>query len=252
MDAFFRHLIITCLIFISALSACTANRESLRKQSESNRMLGEEYIRQGNYTSALKYLLEAERQYANDPILHNVLGLAYMEKGHLDVAVVHFKRAIKLKPRFPEARNSLGVAYMRKGDSDAAITIFKELTLDILYPTPQIPLFNLGWMFYQKKNYAQSEIYYLETLKVSPKFIKALRGLGLTYMAMGKGRKAVTALEKAVELSPGTPLLYYDLAGAYTVSGDILKAQEAYRNVIELNPNGELADDARKAAGRLR
>ena len=68
---------------------------------------------------------------------------------------------------------------------------------------------------------------------------------------MGKGEKAVKVLEKAIVVSPGTPLLYYDLAGAHIVAGDILKAQEAYRKVVELAPDGELADDARKAAGRL-
>ena len=50
---------------------------------------------------------------------------------------------------------------------------------------------------------------------------------------------------------PGTPLLHYDLAGAYAQSGDILKAQAAYRKVIELDPDSELADQARQAEGKL-
>ena len=70
-------------------------------------------------------------------------------------------------------------------------------------------------------------------------------------MELGRDWEAVEVLEKAVSLSPETPLLYYDLAGAYTRTGDIFSAQAAYGKVIELSPDSELAERARQAAARL-
>lgn len=241
-----RRFLLTLLIFfVLAYSGCTPNLKSLKEQSESNRIVGEEYLRYGNYTQALKYFLQAEAQYADDPDLQNNLGLTYMAKKRLGQAVVHFKKAISLKSDFSNARNNLGVAYSRMGAWDDAIAVFLPLTEDLLYATPHYPHFNLGWAYYNKLAYDLSEKHYLRALEINPKYVKALRGLGLTYIAMGKGQKAAGELEKAIALAPATPLLYFDLAKAHAVSKNRQETMKAYRKVIELSPDSALAESAK-------
>ena len=122
----------------------------------------------------------------------------------------------------------------------------------MLYATPYIAMANLGWAYYNKKEYTLSETYYLKALEIEPKFINALRGLGFTYVAMGRIDEAEEILEKAVKDYPKFAPLYDDLAKVYVLSHDFEKALDAYHKVIELAPDSPMANEAEKAAQRLK
>jgi len=122
----------------------------------------------------------------------------------------------------------------------------------MLYATPHIAMANLGWAYYNKKEYTLSETYYLKALDLDPKFINAQRGLGLTYIALGRIDEAVEILEGAVKDYPKVALLYDDLAKVYMLSHDYEKAVDAYHKVIELAPDSPMAREAEKAIQRIK
>ena len=240
------------IFLVFFLVSCAANLELRKRQEEALRNFGEAYIREGDYTKALGKLLEAEKLYAEDPHLQYDLGLVYMAKERLDLAIHHFKKAVEIKPDYTPAKNSLGAAYLAQKKWDDAIACFKEITGDLLYVTPYYPLSNLGWAYYNKKEYRLAEKYYKDALKIEPKFAIALNGLGKTYIAMGRISKAIAALEKAVKNSPNSAELYLDLANAYRLSREYKKALDAYSKVIEIAPDSPIAVDAQKEIERLR
>ena len=176
--------VIVMMVFC-VVSCATTDIKVQKKREEALRNLGEAYYNQGDYTSALKQFLEAEELYPDDAFLQNDLGLTYKAKKRLDLAVKHFNRALEIKPDYAPAKNNLGAVYLEKKEWDTAIKYFKEVTENMLYTTPQLALANLGWAYYNKKEYGLSETYYRKALDLDPKFINALRGLGLTYIAMG-------------------------------------------------------------------
>ena len=238
------------LVFIIHLFACSADLER-KKQEEDIRDVGEVYMGQGDYTSALNELLKAEHIYSEDPHLHNDLGLVYMAKDKLLLAIEHFKKAVELKPDYAPARNNLGTAYLAVKDWDSAIICFKEVSRDLLYATPHYPLSNLGWAYYNKKNFIAAEQYYKEALIIEPKFSVALHGLGLTYLATGNTTEAVSYIEKAVRYSPGVPELQMDLAGAYVLLKEYVKAINIYNKVIEIAPESLMAVQAKREITRI-
>ena len=244
-----RHLLARAILVVALLGiwSCAPNLAVQKKQEEASRNLGEAYYQRGNYTAALREFLKAESLYADDPFLQNDLGLAYKAKKQPDLAIKHFNKALKLKPDYAPAINNLGTAYLEKGDWDTAITYFKSVSKNLLYTTPHLPLANLGWAYYNKKEYHLAVKYYREALDLKPKFIVAMRGLGLTYMAMGKLDAAAEILESAVKDYPNADLLYIDLGKLYTESGEEEKALAAYQKVIELAPGSELAAKASQA-----
>ncbi len=246
------RFIYVVLVSIFFLVSCAAGLEVRKNQEEALRNLGEAYIREGDYTAALRELLKAEKLYANDPYLQNDLGLTYMAKGKPDIAINHFKKAVEIKPDYTPAKNNLGTAYLAQKKWDDAIACFKEITGDLLYATPHYPLSNLGWAYYNKKEYRLAEKYYQDALKIEPEFVIALRGLGKTYIAMGRIPEAISILEKATKNSPRFAELYFDLANAYTLSRKYKKALSAYKKVIELAPDSPLAVDAQKEMARIR
>lgn len=247
------------LLLIFLLTACAADLEMQKRKAEDKRNIAEAYIDQKNYTEALRELLEAEKLYPDDPNLQHDLGFVYMEKEKPDLAIQHLKRALALKSDYSAAKNTLGVAYMKNEQWDDAITCFKELSENLLYTTPQNPLFNLGWAYYQKKDFAESEKYYKKALGLyedglskDAVYIKALHGLGLNYMATGRSREAIAMLEKAVQSVPRVAELFFDLGRAYKMAQEYPKAVKAYNKVIELVPDRSLAREAAKAAEEIK
>ena len=160
----------TCCLLLINLFSGRSNKEKLerqRLQAEAARNLGEAYLRQGDYTAALRELLKAEVMAPTDYFLQNDLGLAYYYKGEPELAIGHFKKALEIKEDYAPARNNLGNAYAEQKEWDKAIEQYKSVTSDLLYATPQFPYSNLGIAYYHKKEYGLSEKYFLEALKIS-------------------------------------------------------------------------------------
>jgi tetratricopeptide (TPR) repeat protein len=234
------------------LASCAANLEEIKSQEEASRNLGEAYMGQGDYTAALREFLKAEKLYSKDPYLQNDLGLTYMAKEEIDLAIDHLKKAVEIKPDYAPAKNNLGTAYLAQKNWDDAIACFKGITEDLLYATPHYPLSNLGFAYYNKKEYRLAEKYYQDALKIEPGFAIALRGLGKTYIAMGKIPEAVAVFEKAIKHSPRFAEIYFDLADAYRITNDYKKALDAYSKVVELAPDTPLAIEAQKEAEKIK
>ncbi len=240
------------VIVLCGILSCTANLGEQKKQEEASRNLGEAYYKRGNYTAALREFLKAESIYSKDPFLQNDLGLAYKAKQRPDLAIQHFKKALEINPDYAPATNNLGAVYLDEGQWDTAIKYFKSVLRNLLYATPQLPLANLGWAYYNKKEYHLAEKYYRESLDLKPKFFYAMRGLGLTYMAMGKLDNAAQILESALKDYPKADLLYLDLGKLYTLSGDDEKALAAYQKIIEVAPDSDMAEKAKQAIQNIK
>lgn len=248
-----KNMFIPFLVLLLGLLAagCAADKRTRIRQGEASRNLGEAFMQEGKYTAALKELLRAEELTPNDPYLQNDLGLTYLAKERHDLAIRHFKKAIEADPDYAPARNNLGTAYLAKGDWDAAISTLSQLTTDLLYATPHFPLTNLGFAYFQKKDYKTAERHYKEALDLQPQYIIALRGLGRTYLAQRRIPQAIQTLEKASDLAPRFPDLYMDLARAYAAAANDEAALDAYRKVMALAPDSDLAEEAQRAAGSL-
>ena len=248
------HLMTVLIIFLISFSAfsCATTPPNTPPPQKSNkelaltkRNIGEAYILQGNYTAALKELLGAEKMNPDDAITHNYLGIAYNNKQLPDKAIYHFEKALDLNPGYSIAKNNLGATYLDQENWDAAIKCFNDVLTDILYTTPHFPLSNLGWAYYNKKDYPKARAYYMKALESKPHLIIALNGLGQTYMAERSYQEAAETFEKIVQLQDRMPQFYFQLAKAYELAGKKEKALKAYRKVIELAPSSEMAKEAK-------
>ncbi|MBA3036674.1 MAG: tetratricopeptide repeat protein [Desulfobacterium sp.] len=239
------------VLFVFGVVSCADNK-LLKTQGEARRAVGEAYMNQNDYTASLNELLESEKLYPNDPHLHNDLGLVYMAKDRLQLAVDHFKKAVELKPDYAPAINNLGTAYLALKDWDSAIVCFDKVYKNLLYATPHYSLSNLGWAYYNKKEYSLAEKYYKEALKLDTNFPIALHGLGITYLKTGNISEAVIYLEKAIKYSPWYPERYMDLSEAYIKLKQYDKAIGCYYKVIEISPDNDLSAQAQKEISRLK
>lgn len=247
------NVLILSLFSIITISCATVS-PSVKNQNQvlSKRNMGEANLRQGNYTVALKYLLEAEQMDPKDPITHNYLGIAYKNKKMIDLSISHFQKAVDLNPGYSQARNNLGTAYLDNRQWDKAIESFEDVLSDVLYTTPQYPLANLGIAYFNKKEYSLAEGYFQKAIQIQPNFILALNGLGQTYMTKGQHAKAAQEFEKAARYAHRDPFLHFQLAKAYELSGKYEDAVRAYGKVIDLAPESDMATSAKQKVKQMR
>lgn len=238
--------IFTVLVLSSVLSwAACSNKQKAITLSEDNRRVGEAYMAKGDYSGALRYFLMAAEHYDKDHLLHDDLGKAYVGKKKYDLAIVHFKKSIELNPEYAPGKNNLGSAYLLAEQWDEAIVVFKELSSNLIYATPQFPLYNLGWAYYKKKDYEKAVDYYNQALKTQHGFVLALRGLGLVHKDMNQPEQALDYFLKAAEKNPRFPQLYMDLGEIYASLKKYDEAIESYAQVSRIQPNSEISDQAK-------
>ena len=104
-----------CVLLAGLLISCTTkNVEEQKAQAEASRNLGEAYLGEGQFRSALKEFLKAETLYPDDYLLQDDIGLAYLYLKDPEQAIPHFKKALELKDDYSPARNNLGNAYAEK------------------------------------------------------------------------------------------------------------------------------------------
>ena len=245
--------ILALLFAVLLFSACVTTGVSPqdKKKASAAINLGEAYMGGGNYTAALGELLKAQKLNPDDPILHNDLGLVYMAKEKFDLAVVHFERAVQLNPDYSLAKNNLGSAYLVRKEWDKAIIVLEDVTGDMLYATPHFPLANLGWAYYNKKNYDKARHFLKEALALQPEFFVAQLNLGRTYLATGQLHAALSMFESAARLNPKDPTLLLELGRTYRLSGDYNNARMALKGAIEYTEDSELAVEASEELSKI-
>ena len=124
---------------------------------------------------------------------------------------------------------------------DEAIPILEEVANDILYVTPHYPLANLGWAFYNKKDYKRAEANLNRALELWPNFTIAKIHLGRVYLATGRLNQARAIFEKVAENAPKNPVLLYELGKTYRLLGNYNDAVLALKGAIEFTEDSELA-----------
>lgn len=243
--------ILLVLLAAALLAGCASKTPMLKKQSEAQRNLGEAYLSQGDYTAALKELLEAESLYADDYLLQDDLGKAYTAKKRYETALIHFQRSIDLQPDYGPAKNNMGSALLLMERWDDAIEILNQVSNNILYATPHYPVYNLGWAYYNKKMYPKAIGYFKKALDIHPKFVLPMRGIALCHMAEGRLADATHWFEKAVDTAPRFQQLHYELAGAYLRSGSYEKAKTTLTATIAINDQTPIAAKAQRELAAL-
>jgi type IV pilus assembly protein PilF len=242
------YLLFALLFFISCASKNVSSEKKI-KIATATQHLGEEYYNSGQYTAALKKLLEAYETLPDDPYLHNSLGLVYLAKKRESLAEEHFKTALKLKPDYIHAKNNLGVTYLKQKKWDLAIEYFEKVADNLLYATPEIPLSNLGWAYFNQKMYKKARFYFEKALDIQPDFLFAIHGLSSIYIKTEYYAKAIDYLHYKLKNNPEAAILHSDLAKVYEALKDYSQARKSWNLVLQLEPS--TSPLAREAQERL-
>lgn len=139
---------------------------------------------------------------ARNPNTYYTIGLKHLANGEYNLAAENFRRAIELNPK-------VAVYHLELGKTYAQLNQFKEAI--------------------EK---------YQQAIKLDPHQYQSHYYLGLVYRRLNRQKEALEALRTAVSLDTvGDPWPFNELGWASYEAGLYDEAIQAWRKVIELNPN---------------
>jgi len=157
-------------------------------------------LRAGQFDSVIEHGQILIRQFAGDPLLHNLVGTARVGLRQYEQALPHLREAVRLKPDYAEAYSNLGSALTKLGRHGEAITSFTR------------------------------------ALDHAPRDADAHYNLGNALREAGSPHEAIACFRRAVQLAPGHFMAHYNLAGALLYTGALEQAAAAYDRAIEIEP----------------
>ena len=244
-------LVLAALLMASLAPAFAGQPTGVEKeQALVLRRLAEAFMSEGRYRQALSELQKSQKIDDTNAELHFDLGTVYLCLSQPDKAVASFKRALAINPDYSVAKNSLGASLMAVGRYDEAIPVLEDLSENLIYATPQFPLLNLGFIYFNKKQYDKALSYYKRATEASPGFAQAWRGLGRVYAVTGRLAESLEAYEKAVQAAPYFALAFLEMGDVHETAGHGEEAVSAWKRALELSQGTDLAGDVKKRLSR--
>jgi tetratricopeptide (TPR) repeat protein len=128
-------------------------------------------------------------------------GFTYLETGKYAQAESFFNTILKDYPNNKTARLCYGRAIGLNGKAEAAKLLFSDLLKD--YPNDFEVKLNYGESLLWNNNFTDAEGYYKELVAEVPNSFAALLGYANTLSNLKSYEKALTQVDKALEVSPG-------------------------------------------------
>jgi tetratricopeptide (TPR) repeat protein len=184
-------------------------------------LLGDLYVEEEQYASAVDALQMAIRQDPSSSALFSALGRAYLAIGRLRDSEEAFQTSIRLKPT--AARwVMLGDVQASRGRERLARQSFEHALA--LESNNDEALFNLALLL-RSKEPRRAEALLDEVLTIDAEFAKAYRELGFIRLRRGEHTRAEEDLSRAMQLDPDDPWTSVYLAALAEAKGNVSDAQ---------------------------
>jgi aldose 1-epimerase len=203
------------------------------KFGEAYRERGHCLIVKGEFDKARGDLDEALKLVPEDYTAFFYRGYASAMKGDFDKALADYDQAIKLEPTYAEAYFNRALAYAAKSDFEKALADYKQ----VIGLDPRTPEGYKDWGRAEDKEGRVKTVEQLEQtlLQAKPDAQQHFRQ-GAALHKEGTLDQALAEYDKAVELYPRYPEVYYNRGLAYRHKDDLVKAIADYSRAIRLDP----------------
>ena len=186
------------------------------------------------HEEALKVLDIQIHKHPKDDKLYYDRAKVYMELNRVNDAIADLSRAVALNDRKPEYHMLLGDAYLANGNIEQSYaSLQRALDLD---PDSQEALLKLGEISYYSHNYDRAMECLSKVTAKDPQNRTALFMKGFIYKETGDTANAVTLLRKVCDLYPNYEPAFEELGVLYSIHHDPL-AIEYLNTALRIEPN---------------
>lgn len=198
----------------------------------------------GRLSAAMDLSMEARRYLETavrlDPSLvdaHAILASVLEGQRDYSAAADAYGKVIAIDPGRAAAHHRLGSILIRLQKHPEAVAALRQAVS--LEPTRMEAFLDLGTALEESKDFAGAAEAYEGYVALKPEnpWTGYLR-LGLCRLELGQPEAAVAALSEALKLQPADVKTNFSLADAYTRAKALDKAEETYKRLASLNPEG--------------
>lgn len=231
--------LLAILILVGSLSGCISAKE--RNDASVHYTLGISYLRETNYSQALKEFLLARKMNPADINIHLGLGQTYQIMKAYGDAEKSYRQALSLDGKNPLVHNNLAALYLDMERWDESIRYFRLAAANLLFASPEISWAGIGYAHAKKGDYLTAVENYQRSLEINPRYPLAHLRLAETYEALGKYDLATSSYLEVVKLAPENATVQYKYGLAAARSGRKSQAIKAFQEVVRLAPESEEA-----------
>lgn len=190
-----RSLVMLTGAFLIGASACGGpNEEDVRRaQAEYDLSVG--LMHEQNVAGAFQHLQESIRLDPDHAEAHLLLGNLFLVRQDFQRSEHHLREALRANRALGsagipalngEANNSLGVLYIHMHRIEDAIAALRAATADLTYRTPTLAWTNLGWAYYEQRDYSQALEALSQATAMQPMNCNAWYRAGQVHFAIGE------------------------------------------------------------------
>jgi putative PEP-CTERM system TPR-repeat lipoprotein len=198
-------------------------------------LLGTIYAARNDYTEAVREFNEVLRLNPRAVAAQVQLARIELRRGSLAASVQAAEQAAKNAPDSPVVRLVLARALIARGDLDKAGAEMKTL-LDA-YPDSAVVVAQMGLLQLARNDRAAARTSFERARQIEPNLLDALTGLTAVDLAEGNAAAAVTRVDEQRARTPDDVGVLLVAARTYATTRDPVKAEQALRRAIELDPN---------------
>lgn len=249
-----RRLLVLCHATKGASEELAAELEAILRLSpddEAARLdLGAAYASLGRDADAIRTYEEVAERNPKQILALKFLGDLYKQKGDLGTAISYYERALLANRNDPRPYFLLGAAYVEAGEDAKAIRIY---TLAQRFPRYVAEVYNnLGAIYLRRGEPGQALWYFKRAVGKRPQNARARYNYGLALSKLHRRDESVKELTLASELDPTDAEIHFALGVVLLEMGRVEEAEQAFQEVLRLDPKHEDAEHNLRLIDELR
>lgn len=248
-----KSIMLLVIVSISFISCSSQKTITDQRKAQILYQSGTNYLVKGQYTLALRALLEAKTYDSKNAQIHNNLGMAYYFKKENTQAIKHLKQSIKINEKNSDAKNNLASIYLEQKKYSKAKHLYKAILKDLLYDRQQKTFYNLGLLEERQGNLAKAVHYFRQSTKVDENYCPSQFKLGMIAYNKTNYKLALSQLKKsAMGLCYNNPKTHYYQALTYMKLGKYNTAQLKFSDILDRFPKSKYSPLATEQMVKIR
>lgn len=171
------------------------------------------------------------------------------KRGLYDEAIAQVKEAMTLWPSEPKCSVQLASLYRAQNKIGPAVEAMKQAVE--LNPSDSTTQEQLLQILIELGRYDEAVSVGRRLLSKSPRNLFVRDVLGIAYLQQGKIEDSLRVTNELINLVPADPAHHFKKAVLLQQKGEIAQAMSSFTRSLEMDPNGDMADDAREAIAAL-
>lgn len=202
------------------------------------------YIKEAQYHSARRLLLEAIGLNPSDAHARYLLGRVYEELRQPSEAIQEYQRAVSIDSSKYQPHFNMGGIYYKSKQFEKSVFHYEKVIA--LKPDHMYAMYHLALSFHHLRKYQQAETLFGKAIETKPTFVLAYNGLAATLLDQAEQaqlqagatqaepyyQKAVTTIQNAISRGIATPQSYNVLGLIYQKQKKFDQAIRAFRKAM--------------------